>query len=41
VESLRSATALLEPAGDRDYHEVITFGFVNSETERLLNGDST
>ena len=39
-ESLRSAAALRSRLVDRDYHEVITFSFVSSETERLLNANS-
>jgi phenylalanyl-tRNA synthetase beta chain len=39
-ESLRSAAALRNRLVDRDYHEVITFSFVSSETERLLNANS-
>jgi phenylalanyl-tRNA synthetase beta chain len=39
-ESMRSATALRSRLVDRDYHEVITFSFVSSDTERLLNADS-
>jgi phenylalanyl-tRNA synthetase beta chain len=39
-ESVRSATGLRSRLVDRDYHEVITFSFVSSDTERLLNADS-
>ncbi|MEO8566755.1 MAG: phenylalanine--tRNA ligase subunit beta [Betaproteobacteria bacterium] len=39
-ESVRSATGLRNRLVDRDYHEVITFSFVSSDTERLLNADS-
>src|SRR4029077_5170348 len=39
-ESMRSATALRSRLVDRDYYEVITFSFISSETERLLNADS-
>ena len=36
-EGVRSATAPRDRLVDRDYHEVITFSFVSSDTERLLN----
>jgi phenylalanyl-tRNA synthetase beta chain len=39
-EGLRSATTLRTRLVDRDYHEVMTFSFVSSQTERLLNADS-
>ena len=39
-ESVRSAMGLRSRLVDRDYHEVITFSFVSSDTERLLNADS-
>ena len=39
-ESVRSAMALRSRLVDRDYHEVITFSFVSSDTERLLNADA-
>lgn len=39
-ESFRFATALRSRLVDRDYHEVITFSFVSSDSERLLNADS-
>ncbi len=36
-ETVRGATALRSRLVDRDYHEVITFSFVSSDSERLLN----
>jgi phenylalanyl-tRNA synthetase beta chain len=40
AEGVRPATALRNRLVDRDYHEVITFSFVSSETELLLNADA-
>jgi len=39
AESVRSAMALRHRLVDGDYQEVITFSFVSSEAERLLNAD--
>ena len=36
-EGIRSADLLRNRLVDRDYHEVITFSFVSSDSERLLN----
>ena len=40
AESVRSATGLRNRLVDRDYHEIITFSFVSSDSERLLDADS-
>jgi len=37
AESIRSSDGLRNRLVDRDYHEVITFSFVSSDSERLLN----
>jgi phenylalanyl-tRNA synthetase beta chain len=39
-ENIRSAMEMRTRLVDRDYHEVITFSFVSSDTERLLDSDS-